>query len=224
MGSRSRPKIWQWNYLRLSYLLDGLENLLPDDCGTVLDVGCGSSPYSEILDCSLYVGLDITKGDGVDVLGSVTSLPLKEKSVGLIICTEVLEHIPSPEDAVLEMRRVLREGGEVICTSPFAMPIHGEPDDFQRFTPFGLRNYFSDFSAIEFFQCERGLVSLVSVSNTLLRSFNPFRLGRLLPLWEIVKTPLYTLLNLSGVLFRVLGREEVESGRFPFGYVFIAKK
>jgi SAM-dependent methyltransferase len=50
--------------------------------------------------------------------------------------------VPEPAQVVREIARVLRPNGYVILTTPLYYPIHEEPYDFFRFTPFGLRHLF----------------------------------------------------------------------------------
>jgi SAM-dependent methyltransferase len=58
------------------------------------------------------------------------------------LISEVLEHLPSPGDAVREIHRVLKPGGHVILTTPLFWPLHEQPRDYYRFTKFGLQFLF----------------------------------------------------------------------------------
>ena len=61
----------------------------------------------------------------------------------VVICEQVLEHVPDPWLAVRNLRRLCRPGGHVIVTSPFLIKVHEIPiwdmRDYWRFTPRGLR-------------------------------------------------------------------------------------
>lgn len=50
--------------------------------------------------------------------GSLTSLPMKDASYDVIICSDVIEHIADDATAVREMARVLSPGGLLILTVP----------------------------------------------------------------------------------------------------------
>lgn len=50
--------------------------------------------------------------------GSAENLPLKDQSVDLIFCYEVIEHVFDPEKMLQEIRRVIRPNGCVFITVP----------------------------------------------------------------------------------------------------------
>jgi hypothetical protein len=49
-----------------------------------------------------------------------------------------MEHTPDPWRILPEFRRLLRPGGHVILSVPFIYHLHGAPDDYFRFTSFGV--------------------------------------------------------------------------------------
>jgi SAM-dependent methyltransferase len=55
-----------------------------------------------------------------------------------VLCTQVLEHTPSPARLLAECARVLRPGGVLILTAPFSFRVHSEPHDYFRYTKYGL--------------------------------------------------------------------------------------
>lgn len=52
------------------------------------------------------------------VLGDIEKIPFKNNSFSTIVCTEVLEHLPTPSVALKEIFRVLEKGGLLIGSVP----------------------------------------------------------------------------------------------------------
>ncbi len=82
-----------------------------------------------------YVGLDMGSGPGVDLVGSVENLPLRDESGGTLVSVATLEHVQNPIRAFDEMYRAIDKTGMIIVTSLFKFPIHAYPSDYWRFTP-----------------------------------------------------------------------------------------
>jgi SAM-dependent methyltransferase len=112
-----------------------------------LDLGCKDSPYSHLF--PNRVGFDVEAGKGVDVVGDAHSLPFPENKFDAILCTEVLEHLHTPEKAIAEMKRVLKPGGQLVLTTRFIFPLHDTPCDYYRFTKYGLRHLFKGWEISE---------------------------------------------------------------------------
>ena len=56
-----------------------------------------------------------------------------------IVCTEVMEHVADWEMAFGNLRQLLAEHGRVSITCPHFYPLHEQPHDFWRPTPFALQ-------------------------------------------------------------------------------------
>ena len=59
----------------------------------------------------------------------------------VVICEQVIEHVPDPCAAVLNLRGLCAPGGHVIVSTPFLIRVHElwGMQDYWRFTPRGLR-------------------------------------------------------------------------------------
>ncbi len=132
-------------YFARNGLRTELGELLPLLSGAVLDVGCGRKPYRALATGAVrYVGVDVdtpaTRGHGdVDVFFDGKTLPLAEASFDGVLCSQVLEHVFTPEEFLREIHRVLRPNGRLVLTVPFAWDEHEQPHDFARYSSFGLR-------------------------------------------------------------------------------------
>ena len=133
-----------------------LDAIVPSLKGTILDVGCGESPYKHLVSDpgARYVGIDIqdadkfgySNGDAIRFDGATISLP--DESVDHFLCTEVLEHVADAGKLVAEMYRVLKKGGTGIVTVPWSARFHYIPFDYHRFTPSALEPMFRAFSSV----------------------------------------------------------------------------
>jgi SAM-dependent methyltransferase len=108
--------------------------------GRVLDVGCGDRPYAQIFPGA--VGFDVPGNEHADLHGSLESIPVEDGSFDVVLCLQVLEHVPDPAAAVRELHRVVRPGGRVLLSTHGVYPFHPNPDDLWRWTHQGLERVF----------------------------------------------------------------------------------
>lgn len=106
----------------------------------VLDVGCGDRPYAELFPGA--VGFDVPGNPHADLHGSLESIPVEDASFDVVLCLQVLEHVPDPAAAVRELCRVTRPGGRVLASTHGIYPFHPNPDDLWRWTHQGLERLF----------------------------------------------------------------------------------
>ena len=92
----------------------------------VLDVGSGGGwtrelPHDHIffVDLSHKNLLTLKPGSSGAILADACYLPFKTESLNLVIASEILEHLNSPETAADEILRVLRKGGKAIVSTPY---------------------------------------------------------------------------------------------------------
>lgn len=89
------------------------------------------------------VAINITPNEHAHALADAYRLPFGDGTFDVVLCAEVLEHMYSPALALAEIQRVLKTGGKLLLTTPFAYPIHYAPTDYYRFTRFGLLHLLS---------------------------------------------------------------------------------
>jgi SAM-dependent methyltransferase len=131
-------------YIGTVYIESVLREVKSFARGTMVDVGCGTRQYESIFReaVNAYIGLDwpaVAERAFPDVIADALNIPFTDVSVDTVLATEVMEHLPSPQSFLWEVRRILRVGGTLILSVPFMEPIHEEPRDYYRFTPYSLR-------------------------------------------------------------------------------------
>jgi SAM-dependent methyltransferase len=111
--------------------------------GRVLDVGCGQRPYENLFSADEYVGLELDSPaararDRADIYYEGAALPFAPDSFDALLCNQVFEHVFNPELFLAELHRVLKPGGKLLLTVPFAWDEHEQPGDFARYSSFGI--------------------------------------------------------------------------------------
>ncbi len=133
----------------------------------ILDAGAGEQPYKKFCGHLEYVSQDFAQYDptemstglqmpnwdygNLDVISDIAAIPVPDISFDAILCTEVIEHIVNPIDALKEFSRILKSGGYLIITAPFCSLTHFAPYHFYS----GFNRFFyekvleEDFEKIE---------------------------------------------------------------------------
>lgn len=114
----------------------------------LLDAGCGSQRYRSFCDDVQYFAQDfgayvnddkkILSGQTVggdtgyaygklDYVGNIWQIEEEDGTFDAILCTEVLEHIPYPNETIKEFHRLLVDGGRLILTAPTNCLRHMDP-------------------------------------------------------------------------------------------------
>ncbi len=112
--------------------------------GRVLDAGSGRGAWKSwvVAHADLYESIDLEPRGGAmpTWIGDLAHMPaVPSARYDAAICHQVLEHLPDPERALAEFRRVLVPGGTLILSAPHLSRLHELPHDYFRYTPNGLR-------------------------------------------------------------------------------------
>lgn len=133
-------------YIIRKGLLEGVRLHRGHLTGRLLDFGCGSKPYKNLLTVEEYVGIDFDNpghdhtAEQIDVYYDGTGLPFPDGSFDSALATEVLEHVFEPDHVLRELHRVMKPGGKLLVTLPFVWHEHELPYDAARYTQGGLRH------------------------------------------------------------------------------------
>lgn len=126
---------WNPSFIELTAKRLGLNKY-----NSMLDVGCGQGHWTRILAPYLAPEAEITAVDSdarwysknfelEEVFvksnnpfqltkGNALQLPFEDDQFDLVTCQTVLIHVPKPQQALEEMKRVLKPGGTLLCVEP----------------------------------------------------------------------------------------------------------
>lgn len=111
-------------------------------CGKLIDLGCGQMPFRRWLAplVEAYDTLDHSpEVEGATYVGDIQEMSMIGDEVyDSAICLEVLEHIPDPFKAARETARILKPGGVLIVSVPHLSRLHQAPQDYYRYTRYGI--------------------------------------------------------------------------------------
>jgi SAM-dependent methyltransferase len=133
-------------YLTRNRLLKAISSHAPSLDGWLLDFGCGSKPYRSLFTVAQYTGLDFENpghphvNEQIDVFYDGRRIPFNDETFDSIFSSEVIEHVFNLNEVLVELNRVLKTGGKILITCPFAISEHEVPNDFARYSSFGLRH------------------------------------------------------------------------------------
>lgn len=135
----------------------------------ILDAGAGEGRYKKYCSHLDYVSQDIAEYKGgemneggemkeglhtskkdyttLNIQSDICDIPLESNSIDVIMCIEVLEHVPDPLPALAELHRILKKGGELILTAPFNSLTHYAPYHFSTgFTPYFYKKHLKNLN------------------------------------------------------------------------------
>lgn len=207
----------------------------------VLDAGAGLKPYESFFTHCLYESCDfadveafygnLDDGRREDLTGRHTyicpldNIPLPDQTFDVILCTQVLEHVPYPSAVVKELHRLLKPSGRLFVTVPQGYGIHGEPYNFYYFTKYGLELTLKDAGFGDIRIEERGghfYYLYDRLANAIPRIVVGYK--KRMFLMMLALSPLHIFLAyLLGPLFLLLEPLDREK-RFTLGYVSTAQK
>lgn len=140
--------------------------------GRLLDVGCGKKPYESLfVHATEYIGMDIENpghdhsNESIDVFYDGKVFPFPANSFDSVLTNQVFEHVFNPADFMQEVSRVLKPGGYLLLSVPFAWDEHEQPFDFGRYSSFGISHIVnnSGFEIVDFKKSTQGFTAIVQL-------------------------------------------------------------
>ena len=194
--------------------------------GRLLDLGCGSKPYEHLFSVDEYIGVDIEISGHDHRLSKIDKyydgkvIPFRDGYFDIVFSSEVFEHVFNLKDILNEINRVLKPGGILAFTCPFAWEEHEQPYDYARYTSFALISLMKEHS----FE----IVTIKKSTNhfeTLMQLFTSYISLHILPKnkWLKIIFGIFTVapLNIIGVL---LGKILPDSENLYHNNIVTARK
>jgi SAM-dependent methyltransferase len=124
-------------------------------------------------DCTIDT-FDIVPDYSPTLVGDITrhNANIPDATYDIVTCLEVLEHTVNPFGAMVELKRILKDGGIVMLSAPLNWRIHGPVPDCWRFTEFGWMVLLKDFDILEIDRLETPDRNLFPIKYNLLARCN----------------------------------------------------
>lgn len=122
----------------------------------ILDAGAGECQYRSLFSHCEYRAQDFAQYPGtttgplqeswkygqLDYVCDIADMPVADDSFDAVLCSEVLEHVQRPIDAIRELSRVIRPAGRMFLTAPLASGLHQRPHHYYGgYTPHFYQTY-----------------------------------------------------------------------------------
>jgi len=130
---------YHWWFVSRRNLIEHIIRSLNFQTPAILDVGSGTGGNLLLLNkMGKAYGIDISKqavefcqkrGLNDVALSPIEKIPHKDKAFDMVVCTDVLEHVPDPIKALEEIKRVLKDNGKIIVTVPAFRILWSQHDD-----------------------------------------------------------------------------------------------
>lgn len=145
MKNRIRPPFWAHDAYPLRQLGKQLTQTVASCFGnhageTVVDFGCGDSPYRSLFERHAinYLDCDIPGSSASVIFEPDETLPIETGSAAGVLSFQVLEHVWNLQWYLSESHRMLKENGRLVLSTHGVWPYHPHPGDFRRWTRTGL--------------------------------------------------------------------------------------
>lgn len=219
--------LFNFFYLANKDLINGIEFNSRILVGNLLDVGCGNKPYKSYFEhCNSYTGLDIENeghdhlNEDIDVYYNGEQFPFCNNSYDSVFTSQVFEHVFNPNIFLSEIYRVLKPEGHLLITVPFIWPEHEQPNDFGRYTSFGIKSMLQT-SGFEIVRQNKTIQNFSIFSQLLLAYIYPFLRTNSIFFNLLIRLIIVFPINIFGLILSVI---LPKSDIFFLDNIFLCKK
>ncbi len=182
-----------------------------------LNIGSGG-PIEELLKKKVknYYSIDIDENRKPNEIKNICSNNFKiDFNPNLICIFETLEHCENPIKAVENIYNTLNKGNICLASVPFNFHIHDEPNDFFRFTEYGCKLIFKNFSEVKVLRRNGWLESIF---------VNFIRLEKENNILSKIIGKLFIIINILTYPIIIVIQKIIPSKKLTTGYFIIATK
>ncbi len=165
-----------WENLTLSKYeqekIEIIRQIIPADVNSIADIGCGNGIITnQLIDNWSVIGVDrswaalqFVKSNKLQA--EINNTPFKTNSIDLILCSEVLEHLPEPVlvQSIAELKKIARKyllitvpNNELLSKNFIKCPecsfIYNASYHLHSFAKKNIFSLFPEYSVIESFEC-----------------------------------------------------------------------
>jgi len=233
-GDTYAPNVFLWNssFLNWYYLKKVMVQVGQEDIyGICLDIGSGNSPYKPYLNVQKYISVDNDEYCATsyqknhnEINADAKDLPFPEEFADSVILNQVLEHIDDFDLVLSEIHRVLKNKGKFIISVPFIYHIHAEPNDYFRFSEYGIQYILKKhgFKIMKFHYLGYTGTALVSIFNAFLWQIFSYNIYLKLlrnTLFLPILLSLFAINNILGLLL-----DQIKMQKFSPNYLLVCEK
>ena len=138
----------------------------------------------------------------IDFFYDGKTIPFENNTFDSILSTEVFEHVFNLPELLSEINRVLKSDGILLITCPFIIAEHEVPNDFARYTSFGIKHLLNDagFEIIKYKKIGTSFESVMQVFMSYLDSYVISKLNFFKPLKWIFGTFIICFANIATII------------------------
>jgi len=181
----------------------------------LLDVGAGDGKHRRWFKHLRYESCDLVQNQtrSIDYVGDFEKgiEGLKAVSYDYVLCIQVLEHTRNPSVVYRRINELLKPGGRLFLTTNFIYQMHMLPNDYYRFTEYGLKTLGeeSGFRVVSI-KPQGGMFGVLAYLITTI----PLRVGLDRMRWSywlylILFSPAVIVINLMGIVLDVIDKKKL---------------